>query len=72
MNGENSVGDQRYTINQLSISDLKTLIVKQKERIRNSKIDKGNNIQLILEKTKLARLERELENRDAGQIRLQC
>ena len=72
MNGENSVGDQRYTINHLSISDLKTLIVKQKERIRNSKVGKGNNIQLILEKTKLARLERELENRDAGQIRLQC
>ena len=72
MNGESSMGDQRYTIKQLSVSDLQTLIVKQRERIRNSKVGKGNNIQLILEKTKLARLERELENRDAGQIRLQC
>ena len=72
MTGENSVKKQRKTINQLSASDIETLIVKQKEKIRNSKADKGNNIQLILEKTKLARLERELENRDAGQIRLQC
>ncbi len=72
MTGKSSVSDQRYTINQLSVSDLKDLIVKQREKIRNSKTDKGNNIQLILEKTKLARLERELENRDAGQIRLQC
>ena len=72
MNSESSMGDQRYTINKLSASDLKTLIVKQRERIRDSKVSKGNNIQLILEKTKLARLERELENRDAGQIRLQC
>ena len=72
MNGENSVNKQRKTINQLSASDIETLIVKQREKIRNSKISKGNNIELILEKTKLARLERELENRDAGQIRLQC
>ena len=72
MTGKSSVSDQRYTINQLSVSDLKDLIVKQREKIRNSKTDKGNNIQLILEKTKLARLERELENRDVGQVRLQC
>ena len=72
MTGENSVKKQRKTINQLSASDIETLIVKQKERIKNSKMSKGNNIELILEKTKLARLERELENRDAGQIRLQC
>ena len=72
MNSESSMGDQRYTINQLSASDLKTLIVKQREKIKNSKIGKGNNIQLILDKTKLARLEIELENRYPGQIRLQC
>ena len=72
MNSESSVNKQRKTINQLSASDIETLIVKQREKIKNSKIGKGNNIQLILEKTKLARLERELENRDAGQIRLQC
>ena len=72
MNSEIPARGQRKTINQLSASDIETLIVKQKERIKNSKMSKGNNIELILEKTKLARLERELEKRDAGQVRLQC
>lgn len=56
----------RKTISQLSKFDLETLIEKQKETLKT----KSKNIEHIIEKNKLAKLERELEKRNVKQIRL--
>jgi CBS-domain-containing membrane protein len=56
----------RKTISQLSKFDLETLIEKQKEVLKT----KSKDIEHIIEKSKLAKLERELEKRNVKQIRL--
>jgi len=56
----------KKTISQLSKFDLEQLIEKQKEKLKV----KTKNVEYIIEKNKLARLERELKKRNAKQIRL--
>ncbi len=56
----------KKTISQLSKFDLEQLIEKQKEKLKV----KTKNVEYIVEKNKLARLERELKKRNVKQIRL--
>jgi CBS-domain-containing membrane protein len=63
---EDSKKGVRKTISQLSKFDLEQLIEKQKEMLKT----KPKSIEYIIEKNKLARLQRELEKRNVKQIRL--
>lgn len=57
----------KRTLSQLSDHNLQLLIAAQKEKIRKGKF---KNIELVLERNKLTRLQQELDKRSAKQVRL--
>ena len=57
----------RRTLSQLSDFDLHTLINAQKNKIKESSLVK---LELVIERNKLSRLEKELEKRNVKQVRL--
>ena len=59
----------KRTLSQLSDHNLQSIIDAQKEKIKKGKL---KNIELILERNKLARLQQELDKRSAKKIRIQC
>ena len=57
----------KRTLSQLSDHNLQSIIEAQKEKIKKGKF---KNIELVLERNKLAKLQQELDKRSAKQVRL--
>ena len=66
MTEKRTKNNSRKTISELSEFDLETLIARQKEKLKV----KQNNVQTVIEKNKLMVLEKELQKRNAGRVRL--